>query len=104
MLSRSAVLAHGQFSPGPEAMLLSSVCINRYPGTLVSKSIGGFWIADIWGLAAVGGAYEFTRNASANLREKDDHYNTAIGGFVAGSLLGIRSTIPIPVDFLSLEA
>lgn len=57
-------------------------------------------------IAAVGGAFEFTRKASANLREKDDHYNTAIGGFVAGSLLGIRSTndeFPSFRDFSYLE-
>ncbi|KAK3941301.1 hypothetical protein QBC46DRAFT_382855 [Diplogelasinospora grovesii] len=41
--------------------------------------------------AAVGGTYEFTRRAAANLREKDDHYNHAIGGFLAGSILGMRS-------------
>jgi hypothetical protein len=40
--------------------------------------------------AAVGGTYEFTRFASANLRERDDSMNTAIGGFLAGSILGLR--------------
>lgn len=41
----------------------------------------------------MGGAYEFTRFASANLREKDDTYNTAIGGFLAGSVLGLKCTL-----------
>jgi hypothetical protein len=41
--------------------------------------------------AAVGGVYEFSRIASANLRERNDSYNTAIGGFLAGSILGVRS-------------
>lgn len=41
-------------------------------------------------IAAMGGTYEFTRFASANLREKDDSINTAIGGFLAGSVLGLR--------------
>lgn len=41
--------------------------------------------------AAVGTAYEFTRVASANLREKDDHYNNAIGGFIGGAVLGLRT-------------
>lgn len=40
----------------------------------------------------VGGAFEFTRAAAANLREKNDPYNTAIGGFAAGSLMGVRGT------------
>ena len=39
----------------------------------------------------MGGTYEFTRFASANLRERDDSFNTALGGFFAGSILGLRS-------------
>lgn len=38
----------------------------------------------------MGGTYEFAKFASANLREKDDTYNTAIGGFLAGGVLGLR--------------
>ncbi|CAN8104846.1 unnamed protein product [Discula destructiva] len=38
----------------------------------------------------VGGTFEFAKNASANLRQKNDHYNSAIGGFLAGSLLGLK--------------
>lgn len=40
--------------------------------------------------AAMGGTYEFARVASANLREKDDSWNPAIGGFLAGAVLGLR--------------
>ncbi|PSR97820.1 hypothetical protein BD289DRAFT_383755 [Coniella lustricola] len=40
---------------------------------------------------AMGGAFEFARNASANLRQKHDHYNHAIGGFCAGAILGLHS-------------
>lgn len=43
-----------------------------------------------WQLAAMGGTYEFTRLATGNLREKDDAYNTAVGGFLAGSVLGLK--------------
>ena len=39
--------------------------------------------------AAMGGAYEFCKSASANLRQKDDAMNQAFGGFVAGSMLGL---------------
>jgi hypothetical protein len=42
----------------------------------------------------MGGAYEFCKNASANLREKDDALNQAFGGFVAGSMLGLSCTSP----------
>jgi len=45
--------------------------------------------------AIVGGGYEFARCASANLRQKDDAINTAIGGFVGGAVLGLRfRTLP----------
>ncbi|KAK3321532.1 hypothetical protein B0H66DRAFT_551995 [Apodospora peruviana] len=42
-------------------------------------------------MASAGTAYEFTRTAAANLREKDDHYNEAIGGFCGGSVIGLFS-------------
>lgn len=41
-------------------------------------------------IAAMGGAYEFTKNASANLRRKDDAFNPALGGFMSGTMLGLR--------------
>lgn len=44
----------------------------------------------------MGGAYEFTKNASANLREKDDAYNPALGGFMAGTMLGLRCASLFP--------
>ncbi|KAJ5295892.1 hypothetical protein PENANT_c001G04630 [Penicillium antarcticum] len=44
----------------------------------------------IGAFAAVGGTYAFVKTASANLREKEDHYNTALGGFFSGAILGLR--------------
>ena len=41
-------------------------------------------------VAAMGGSYEFAKTASANLREKDDSWNNAIGGFFAGTMLGLK--------------
>jgi len=43
----------------------------------------------------MGGSYEFVRYATANLREKDDSLNTALGGFVAGNILGLRCRLNI---------
>lgn len=51
--------------------------------------------------AAMGGAYEFSKTASANLREKDDAYNPAIGGFLAGTMLGLRCMRPRTACFAS---
>ncbi|KAL8663824.1 MAG: hypothetical protein Q9202_003509 [Teloschistes flavicans] len=45
----------------------------------------------IWTFAAIGGCYEFARTAAANLREKNDAYNNAIGGFFGGGVVGLRS-------------
>lgn len=41
-------------------------------------------------IAASGGAFGFGRAAAANLREKDDSWNPAIGGFLSGAVLGLR--------------
>lgn len=30
------------------------------------------------------------KTASANLREKEDHLNVALGGFFSGAILGLR--------------
>lgn len=40
----------------------------------------------------MGGTYEFFRTASANLRQTNDSYNEAIGGFFSGAALGMRCT------------
>ncbi|KAL8693996.1 MAG: hypothetical protein Q9218_001295 [Villophora microphyllina] len=50
--------------------------------------------------AAIGGTYEFARTASANLREKNDAYNNAIGGFLGGSVVGLRyRSFPAVIGF-----
>lgn len=42
--------------------------------------------------AGAGGAYQFTLDATANLRHKDDCYNEFYAGFAAGAVTGIMST------------
>jgi hypothetical protein len=49
-------------------------------------------------LAAMGGTYEFAKTASANLREKQDPVNTAIGGFFSGAILGLRGQSRARID------
>ena len=61
----------------------SSVCLDiANPGLVL--------VILIFSIAAAGGTYEFARTASANLREKDDSWNPAIGGFLGGGVLGLR--------------
>jgi len=41
--------------------------------------------------AATGGVYVFSHCAAANLRQEDDHYNSAIAGALGGAVLGLRA-------------
>lgn len=53
--------------------------------------------------AAMGGTYEFTKLASANLRERNDSMNSAVGGLFAGSLLGLKRK-PLQFTTMSIDA
>lgn len=46
----------------------------------------------------MGGTYQFTKNATANLREKDDYVNSALGGFLAGAIMGTRCEFCLIAD------
>jgi hypothetical protein len=47
--------------------------------------------------AASGAAYAFTKTAVGNLREEEDSWNQAIGGFVGGAMLGLRGIYELTV-------
>ncbi|KAI5817072.1 hypothetical protein BZA77DRAFT_337974 [Pyronema omphalodes] len=50
--------------------------------------------------AAMGGSYMFVKNASANLREKEDYWNPTIAGFVSGAIMGTRfRTMPAVLGY-----
>lgn len=51
----------------------------------------------------MGGSYEFVKTASANLRQKQDHWNVGLGGFVSGSLLGLRGAYLPPFPLPSID-
>ncbi|KAF8250153.1 hypothetical protein K440DRAFT_597600 [Wilcoxina mikolae CBS 423.85] len=73
--------------------------------SLSKQNIGAFGVITRTGgtiaiFAAMGGSYMFVRNAAANLREKEDSWNPAIGGFVAGAILGTRfRTMPSVIGY-----
>ena len=48
----------------------------------------------------MGATYQFTLDATSNLRRKDDCYSEAIAGFAAGSAVGISSTHTEPTRSL----
>ncbi|KAL2216211.1 NADH-ubiquinone oxidoreductase [Thermoascus aurantiacus ATCC 26904] len=63
--------------------------------TLVKENVGPWGVfvrsgSTIGIFAAMGGTYEFVKTASANLREKEDHWNVTLAGFFSGSILGLR--------------
>ncbi|KAK3055876.1 hypothetical protein LTR09_003110 [Extremus antarcticus] len=74
---------------------LAGLFVSTIQNTLTKQNVGALSVFTRTGrtiavFAAMGGSYEFFKCASANLREKDDAYNSSIGGFVAGSMLGLR--------------
>merc|ERR1711964_558823 len=81
--------------------------VSAIQNTLTKRNVSPWGVFTETGgtFAAVGGTYEFTRFASANLREKDDSLNTALGGFLAGSVLGLRfGSTPAVLGFGALTA
>ncbi|KAK4990877.1 hypothetical protein LTR66_005367 [Elasticomyces elasticus] len=69
--------------------------VSTIQNTLTKQNVGAMGVFSRTGgtiavFAAMGGAYEFTKTASANLRRKQDAWNPAIGGFFAGSMLGLK--------------
>ncbi|WEW60586.1 hypothetical protein PRK78_006073 [Emydomyces testavorans] len=73
--------------------------------TLAKQNIGPWGVFTRTGstitlFAAMGGAYEFVKTASANLREKEDHWNATWGGFFAGAAMGLRArTFPAVLGY-----
>ncbi|CAK7264077.1 hypothetical protein SEPCBS119000_000815 [Sporothrix epigloea] len=70
--------------------------LSAIQNSLQKRNVGAWGIFSRTGgtvasFAAVGGVFEFSRVASANLRQKNDAYNTAVGGFLAGSVFGLSS-------------
>ncbi|KAI5806348.1 hypothetical protein EDC01DRAFT_626430 [Geopyxis carbonaria] len=79
--------------------------LSAIQNSLSKQNVGAFGVITRTGgtigmFAAMGGSYMFVRNATANLREKDDSWNPTIGGFVAGAILGTRfRTMPAVVGY-----
>lgn len=48
----------------------------------------------IGGTAGTAAVYQFTLDATANLRQKDDTYGEFIAGACGGAALGVTSTFP----------
>ncbi|TAQ87336.1 hypothetical protein B7494_g4309 [Chlorociboria aeruginascens] len=96
---------NGTMITGSAGLFVSAV-----QNTLAKSNVGPWGVFTRTGstaaiFAGMGGAFEFTRYASSNLREKDDALNDVIGGFLAGSILGLRfGTTPAVLGFGALTA
>ncbi|KAF2827246.1 hypothetical protein CC86DRAFT_466051 [Ophiobolus disseminans] len=68
--------------------------------TLRKQNVGAMGIITRSGgiialFTGVGAAYQFTLDATSNLRQKDDCYSEAVAGFVAGAGVGVaRRSLP----------
>ncbi|KAI4205298.1 MAG: hypothetical protein LQ350_000621 [Teloschistes chrysophthalmus] len=76
--------------------------VSAVQNTLTRQNVSAWGVvtrtgSTIWTFAAIGGVYEFTRTAAANLREKNDAYNNAIGGFFGGGVVGLRCIAQPPL-------
>ncbi|KAF9731681.1 hypothetical protein PMIN06_007718 [Paraphaeosphaeria minitans] len=69
--------------------------------TLRKQNVGAMGIVTRSGgiialFAGVGALYQFTKDATANLREKDDTYGEFLAGFMGGTAVGVqRGSIPM---------
>jgi len=98
--ARSAALT------GAAGLFIASV-----QNTVAKQQVGAFGVFTRFGttiglLTAMGGTFQFASIASANLREKNDFVNHAIGGALAGSLKGLwrRSMVSTLGGSLALGA
>ncbi|KAF2239475.1 hypothetical protein EV356DRAFT_528073 [Viridothelium virens] len=79
---------------------LAGTTASAIQNTLTKQNVGAMGIFTRYGgtiavFAAMGASYEFVKCASANLREKDDHWNTTLGAFFSGSMVGLKKgTLP----------
>jgi len=74
---------------GAAGLFLASV-----QNTVAKENVGAFGVFTRFGrtiglFAAMGGSFQFASTATANLREKNDFINHAVGGACAGSLVGL---------------
>jgi hypothetical protein len=63
-----------------------------FGASLLSESLHAVLTID---LAAMGLSYGFTKTFAANIRQKEDSWNTAIGGFFGGSMIGLRGMVHV---------
>ncbi|TGJ79647.1 hypothetical protein E0Z10_g9119 [Xylaria hypoxylon] len=81
----------GALVGGGAGLLFSAV-----QNSLAKHNVGAWGVftrtgGTIASFTAITTIYSFSKDAAANLREKDDSLNTAIGSFLGGASLGLRT-------------
>ncbi|KAI1292432.1 hypothetical protein F5Y03DRAFT_21857 [Xylaria venustula] len=81
----------GAIVGGGAGLLFSAV-----QNSLARQNVGAWGVftrtgGTIASLATVTTVYCFSRDATANLREKDDTFNVTVGSFLGGAALGLRT-------------
>ncbi|KAI9816933.1 MAG: hypothetical protein M1826_001705 [Phylliscum demangeonii] len=90
----------GTMITGAAGLMVSAV-----QNTLARRNVSAWGVFTRTGgiittFAAMGGIYEFAKFGCANLRERDDTWNTTLGGLLAGAVLGLRvGTIPAVLGY-----
>jgi len=87
--------ALGEAAKGTFVMGAAGAFMSAVQNSLAKQNIGaaGFITrtgSSIGLFAAMGATYSLAKSASANLREKDDFINPALGGFLAGAIMGTK--------------
>ncbi|ORY68340.1 uncharacterized protein BCR38DRAFT_130335 [Pseudomassariella vexata] len=75
---------------------IAGICASAVQNSLAKSNIGAWGVFTRTGstvatLTVVPAVYAFAKDATANLREKDDYLNTTVGAFLGGAMLGLRS-------------
>ncbi|KAI1429003.1 hypothetical protein F5Y12DRAFT_782249 [Xylaria sp. FL1777] len=81
----------GALVGGGAGLFLSAV-----QNSLATRNVGAWGVftrtgGTIASLTVLTTVYSFSKDAAANIREKDDSYNTAIASFLGGASLGLRT-------------
>ncbi|KAI0965560.1 hypothetical protein F4678DRAFT_476556 [Xylaria arbuscula] len=81
----------GALVGGGAGLLLSAV-----QNSLAKQNVGAWGVftrtgGTIASLVTLTTVYSFSKDAAANLREKDDTFNTTIGSFLGGAALGLKT-------------
>ncbi|KAK3950753.1 NADH:ubiquinone reductase [Pseudoneurospora amorphoporcata] len=93
----------GALFSGGAGLLIASLRTSMKKNNVGSMHVFTHGGGTIISFAFAGGIYRFAQQASANLRQKEDAWNHAIGAFLGGSVMGLRSLrFPVILGFGAL--